>query len=45
MLIYLNLAAVLAVTGYALYLFFQIVYSRYLFVKLGSKPDFELNLK
>ncbi|WML52286.1 (Fe-S)-binding protein [Neobacillus sp. PS3-12] len=45
MLIYLNLAAVLAVTGYALYLFFQIVYSRYLFVKLGKKPDFELNLK
>lgn len=45
MLIYLNLAAVLAVTGYAFYLFFQIVYSRYLFVKLGKKPEFELNLK
>jgi Fe-S oxidoreductase len=44
-LIYLNLAAVLAVTGYAFYLFFQIVYSRYLFVKLGKKPAFELNLK
>ncbi|WP_375141725.1 heterodisulfide reductase-related iron-sulfur binding cluster [Bacillus sp. EB600] len=44
MLIYLNLAAVLAVTGYAFYLFFQIVYSRYLFVKLGKKPAFELNL-
>ncbi|WP_035446148.1 (Fe-S)-binding protein [Bacillus sp. UNC41MFS5] len=45
MLVYLNFAAVLAVTGYALYLFFQIVYSRYLFVKLGKKPTFELNLK
>lgn len=45
MLVYLNLAAVLAVTGYALYLFFQIVYSRYLFIKLGKKPEFELNLK
>jgi Fe-S oxidoreductase len=44
-LIYLNLAAVLAVTVYAFYLFFQIVYSRYLFVKLGKKPAFELNLK
>ncbi|MDP4127630.1 MAG: (Fe-S)-binding protein [Bacillota bacterium] len=41
----MNLAAVLAVTVYAFYLFFQIVYSRYLFVKLGKKPAFELNLK
>lgn len=45
MLLYLNLIAVLAVTGYALYLFFQVVYSRYLFVKLGKKPPFELNLR
>lgn len=45
MLVYLNFAAALAVTGYAFYLFFQIVYSRYLFVKLGKKPTFELNLR
>jgi len=44
-LVYLNAAAVLAVTGYAIYLFIQIVYSRYLFVKLGKKTAFELNLK
>lgn len=45
LLVYLNFIAFLVVTCYALYLFFQIVYSRYQFVKLGKKPAFELNLK
>jgi Fe-S oxidoreductase len=45
MLILLNLLAFLAVTGYAIYMFAHLVYSRYLFVKLGRKVDFEPNLK
>jgi Fe-S oxidoreductase len=45
MLLLLNFLAFLAVTGYAVYLFVQLVYSRYLFVKLGKKVDFEPNLK
>ncbi|SMQ81827.1 Fe-S oxidoreductase [Bacillus sp. OV166] len=45
MLLLLNFLAFLAVTGYAVYLFAQLVYSRYLFVKLGKKVDFEPNLK
>ena len=44
MLLYVNLAATLAVTAYALYLFYQVVYSRYLFVKLGKKSKDEWNL-
>ncbi|MER2108608.1 MAG: (Fe-S)-binding protein [Solibacillus sp.] len=44
MLLYVNLAATLAVTAYALYLFFQVVYSRYLFVKLGKKSTDAANL-
>lgn len=45
MLRLLNFLALLAVTGYAFYLFFNVVYSRYLFVKLGKKAAFEPNLK
>ncbi|MCM3726638.1 (Fe-S)-binding protein [Neobacillus cucumis] len=45
MLLLLNFLAFLAVTGYAVYLFAQLIYSRYLFVKLGKKVDFEPNLK
>jgi Fe-S oxidoreductase len=41
----LNLITFLAVTGYAIYLFVHLVYSRYLFVKLGKKAEFEPNLK
>ncbi|MGW9100418.1 (Fe-S)-binding protein [Priestia megaterium] len=45
MLLLLNFLAFLAVTGYAVYSFTQLVYSRYLFVKLGKKSAFEPNLK
>lgn len=45
MLSLLNFLAFLVVTGYALYLFAQVIYSRYLFVKLGKKVAFEPNLK
>ncbi len=45
MLSILNLPAFLAMTGYALYLFIHLVYTRYLFVKLGKKAEFEPNLK
>ncbi|WP_342043326.1 (Fe-S)-binding protein [Bacillus sp. OTU2372] len=45
MLSLLNLLAFMALAGYATYLFAQLVYSRYLFVKLGKKADFERNLK
>src|SRR4051812_48379028 len=41
----INFIAFLTVTAYAMYLFIHIVYSRYLFVKLGKKVDFELHLK
>ncbi len=41
----LNFIAFMTVTVYALYLFIHIVYSRYLFVKLGKKVDFELKVK
>lgn len=41
----LNFIAFLVVTGYAVYLFAQLLYSRYLFVKLGKKKAFEPNLK
>ncbi|WP_260287192.1 (Fe-S)-binding protein [Peribacillus aracenensis] len=45
MLTLINFIVLLAVTGSAIYLFLQVVYSRYLFVKLGKKAEFELNLK
>ncbi|MBD1380978.1 (Fe-S)-binding protein [Metabacillus arenae] len=45
MLVLLNFIAFLTVTGYALYLFTHIVYSRYLFVKLGKKEALAPNLK
>jgi len=45
MLSLLNVLAFLAVSGYAVYLFANLVYSRYLFVKLGKKEAFELRLK
>ena len=45
MLQLLNLLAFLAVTGYAVYLFVNLVYTRYLFIKLGKKAEFEPNLK
>ncbi|MEW9673406.1 hypothetical protein ABLT31_31845, partial [Ammoniphilus sp. 3BR4] len=40
-----NFITLMAVTGYAFYLFFNVVYSRYLFVKLGKKAEFEPSLK
>ncbi|GAA0358003.1 heterodisulfide reductase-related iron-sulfur binding cluster [Bacillus horti] len=40
-----NLIAFLAVLSYVLYLFSYIVYSRYLFVKLGQKTDFKKAFK
>ena len=45
MLTLINLLLFLAVTGYALYLFINLVYTRYLFIKLGKKAEFEPNLK
>ena len=45
MLPLLNLLAFLAVAGYAIYLFVNLVYTRYLFIKLGKKAEFEPNLK
>ncbi|MGW8428361.1 heterodisulfide reductase-related iron-sulfur binding cluster [Peribacillus simplex] len=45
MLSLLNLLAFLFVGGYAIYFFANLLYSRYLFIKLGKKSDFELNLK
>ncbi|MFD6440543.1 (Fe-S)-binding protein [Peribacillus sp. NPDC060186] len=45
MLLLLNFLTFLAVTGYAVYLCAHLVYSRYLFVKLGKKSAFESNLK
>ena len=45
MLSLLNLLAFLAVAGYAAYLFINLVYTRYLFIKLGKKAEFEPNLK
>ncbi|MFE4706359.1 (Fe-S)-binding protein [Peribacillus simplex] len=45
MLSLLNLLAFLALSGFAVYLFVQLVYTRYLFVKLGKKAEFEPNFK
>lgn len=36
-----NLLLFLAVTGYALYLFYQTLYRRYLYLKLGQPADFK----
>ena len=41
----LNLVVFLAVVGYASYLFVNLLYTRYLFIKLGKKAEFEPNLK
>jgi Fe-S oxidoreductase len=41
----INLIAFLLVLTYVLYLFTHIVYSRYLFVKLGKKVDFKVAFK
>ncbi|MCZ0874426.1 (Fe-S)-binding protein [Peribacillus sp. AS_2] len=41
----LNFFAFLVISGYAIYLFANLLYSRYLFVKLGKKAEFEPNLK
>ncbi|MFZ0445208.1 MAG: (Fe-S)-binding protein [Bacillus sp. (in: firmicutes)] len=41
----LNLLVFLAVVGYASYLFVNLLYTRYLFIKLGKKAEFEPNLK
>lgn len=45
MLSLLNLLAFLALSGYAVFLFVQLVYTRYLFVKLGKKVEFEPSFK
>ncbi|MEW9672911.1 (Fe-S)-binding protein [Ammoniphilus sp. 3BR4] len=45
MLSLLHFLALMAVTSYAVYLFLHVVYSRYLFVKLGKKAAFEPNLR
>ncbi|WP_394231908.1 (Fe-S)-binding protein [Niallia oryzisoli] len=45
MLSLLNLLAFLAVAGYAVYLFINLVYTRVLFIKLGKQAHFEPNLK
>ncbi|MBB6444425.1 (Fe-S)-binding protein [Bacillus benzoevorans] len=41
----LNLLAFLVVAGYAVYLFTNLLYTRYLFIKLGKNAEFEPNLK
>ena len=45
MITLINLLVFLVVVAYALYLFINIVYSRYLFIKLGKKVEFEPSLK
>ncbi|MGW6663479.1 MULTISPECIES: heterodisulfide reductase-related iron-sulfur binding cluster [Peribacillus] len=45
MLSLLNLLAFLALSGYAVFLFVQLLYTRYLFVKLGKKVEFEPSFK
>src|SRR3954454_16771960 len=45
MLALINLLTFIAVGGYAIYLFANLLYSRYLFIKLGKKADFEPNFK
>ena len=41
----LNLLVFLAVAGYAIYLFINLVYTRYLFIKLGKKANLNQILK
>lgn len=41
----INFIAFLLIVGYAVYLFAHIVYSRYLFIKLGKKVDFKQDMK
>ena len=41
----LNLLAFLAVSGYAVYLFVNLVYTRFYLLNLGKKVEFEPNLK
>jgi Fe-S oxidoreductase len=45
MLSLLNLLAFLALSGYAVFLFVQLLYTRYLFVKLGKKVEIEPSFK
>lgn len=45
MLSLINLLVLLALGGYAFYLFANVLYSRIVFVKLGQKSEFEPNLK
>ena len=45
MLSLLNLLAFIAVAGYAAYLFINLVYTRYLFIKLGKKLNLNQILK
>ncbi|MCK1983572.1 MULTISPECIES: (Fe-S)-binding protein [Peribacillus] len=45
MLSLLNLLAFIALSGFAVFLFVQLVYTRYLFVKLGKKAEFEPSFK
>ncbi|WP_066158756.1 (Fe-S)-binding protein [Halalkalibacter krulwichiae] len=45
MFVLLNFILFLAVSGYAVYLFAQLVYSRITFIRLGKKGDFDLALK
>ena len=45
MMTLLNLLVFLAVSGYAIYLFINLLYTRILFIKLGKKSEFQPNLK
>jgi Fe-S oxidoreductase len=45
MFTFLNLLVLLALAGYAFYLFANVLYARILFIKLGQKSKFEPNLK
>ncbi|WP_071394172.1 (Fe-S)-binding protein [Bacillus tuaregi] len=45
MITLLSLLIFLTVAGYAFYLFIKLVYSRYLFIKLGKRVDFNLDLR
>ncbi|MEL4024268.1 (Fe-S)-binding protein [Lysinibacillus endophyticus] len=44
MLTLLNFLVFIAVAGYAVYTFVNVVYTRYVFIKLGKKVEFEKNL-
>jgi Fe-S oxidoreductase len=45
MMALLNLLAFLGLSGFAVYLFIQLVYTRYIFIKLGKKVEFEQHSK